>query len=155
MFYATQSILRPLSRTPSLGAVVSTRPNTYIMKNKLRLGIQLLISSQGQSHGELKKISRQSFREDVRMLFFARNMRDLDHTLLGQIPKKVVPHVNVLTPSRTKRIFGKRNRTLVVLKYLDFTRLHTRPQELKYSVNKQSLLHTITRREIFCLRSRL
>ena len=55
MFYATQSILRLLSRTPSLGAVVSTRPNTYITKNKLRLGFQLLISSQGQSHGELQK----------------------------------------------------------------------------------------------------
>ena len=55
MFYATQSILRPLSRTPSLGAVVSTRPNTYNTKNKLRLGLQLLISSQGQSHGELQK----------------------------------------------------------------------------------------------------
>ena len=55
MFYATQSILRPLSPTPSLGAAVSTRPNTYITKNKLRLGFQLLISSQGQSHGERQK----------------------------------------------------------------------------------------------------
>ena len=55
------------------------------------------------------------------MLFFAGNMRDLYHTLLGQIPKKVVPHVNVLTPARAKRILCKRNRTLVVLKYLNLT----------------------------------
>ena len=33
MFYATQSILRPLSPTPSLGAVVSTRPK-YIYYEK-------------------------------------------------------------------------------------------------------------------------
>ena len=41
------------------------------------------------------------------MLFFAGNVRDLDHTLLGQIPKKVVPHVNVLTPARAKQILCK------------------------------------------------
>ena len=127
MFYATQSILRPLSRTPSLGAVVSTRPNTYITKPNYDSDFYFSSRAKGKVTVNFKKISRQSLREDVRMLFFAGNMRDLDHTLLGQIPKKVVPHVNVLTPSRTKRIFGKRNRTLVVLKYLDFTRLHTRP----------------------------
>ena len=63
-------------------------------------------------------------------------MRDLDDTPLGQIPKKMVPHVNVLTPARAKRVLCKRNRTLVVLKYLNLTRLHTRPQELKHSVHR-------------------
>ena len=53
--------------------------------------------AKGKVTVNFKKISRQSLREDVRMLFFAGNMRDLDHTLLGQIPMKVVPHVNVLT----------------------------------------------------------
>ena len=63
-----------------------------------------------------------------------------------QIPKNLVPHVNVLTPARAKRILCKHNRTLVVLKYLNLKRLHTRPEELKHSVHKQSLLHTITHR---------
>ena len=154
MFYATQSILQPLSRTPSLGAVLSTRPNTYITKPNYDSDVYSSSRAKGKVTVNFKKISRQSPREDVSMLFFARNMRDLDHTLLGQIPKKVVPHLNVLTPSRAKRIVSS-NRTLVVLKYLNFTRLHTRPQELKHSVHKQSLLHTITHRKILCFRSRL
>ena len=56
------------------------------------------------------------------MLFFAGNMRDLDRTLLCQISKKVVPHVDVLTPARAERILCKRNRSLVVLKDVNFTR---------------------------------
>ena len=40
---------------PPLGLLYLPDQNTYITKNKLRLGFQLLISSQGQSHGELKK----------------------------------------------------------------------------------------------------
>ena len=46
-----------------------------------------------------ENISRQSLREDVRMLILAGNMRDLDNTLLGQISHKVEPHVDVLTPT--------------------------------------------------------
>ena len=125
-------------------------------KTKIRLRLLLLIPlAKCKVAVSFKTISGQSLREDVRMLAFAGNKRDLDHTLRGQIPKRVVPHVDVLTPTRAKGILDKRNRSFFVLKDVDLTRLPTRPQELNHSVHKQSLLHTIAHRKILWFRSRL
>ena len=60
MFYATQSILRPLSRTPSLGAVVSTRPNTSITKPNYDSNFYSSSRAKGKVTVNFKKISRQS-----------------------------------------------------------------------------------------------
>ena len=104
---------RPLPRTPSLGAVVSTRPKT---KNK----------------------------NDSDFLLFDTEYKvvvNLEHTFLCQIPKKMVPHIDVLTPTlaRAQRVLCERNRSLVVLKNIYLTRLHTGSQKQEYSIHKQSL----------------
>ena len=60
MFYAPQSILRPLSRIPSLGAVVSTRPNTYITNSNYDSDFYSSSRAKGKVTVNFKKISRQS-----------------------------------------------------------------------------------------------
>ena len=49
------------------------------------------------------------------MLFLAGDVGDLDHTLHCQIPKQMVPPIDVLTPTRAQRALCERNRSLVVL----------------------------------------
>ena len=73
----------------------------------------------------IKKISWQSLRQDVCMLSFTRDMIDCQHSLFCQIPKKMMPYVNVLTVTRTKWIFSKCNRTFVVFAYLNLTKFLT------------------------------
>ncbi|CAB1113438.1 unnamed protein product [Ectocarpus sp. CCAP 1310/34] len=45
----------------------------------------------------IKEISRQSLRQDVRMLSFTGDMTDCQHSLFCQNPKEMMPYVNVLT----------------------------------------------------------
>ena len=89
---ATRSIhTASITNTIPRGCCIYQNKNIYQRNKKkyLPLRLKLLIPrAKCKVAVNSKMISRQSLREDVRMLVFAGNMRDLDHTLLGQIPRK-------------------------------------------------------------------
>ena len=88
---ATQSIhTAAITNALPRGCCIYQTKNLYQRKKKKkRLRLLLLIPrAECKVAVNFKTISRHSLREDVRMLVFAGNVRDLDQTLLGKFLRK-------------------------------------------------------------------
>ena len=80
---------------PPLGLLYLPDQIHILRKTNYDSDFNSLSRAKGKVTVNFKKISRQSLREDVRMLFFAGNMGDLDHTLLGQFLRKWLSLIHI------------------------------------------------------------